>query len=89
MKKRFLVRFEMFDNAENRQEEECLEDVLAESEEEAIELIRQWVIDQSVEDGYTVDTEDVGAVDGIRVTGGKYDENRNIEYYYFRVIEKD
>lgn len=86
--KKYLVQFKMFDCAENREEEDCLEDVLATNEEEAVELIRQWVIDQSVEDGYTVDIEDTRYVDGIHVTGGRYDD-ADQEYGYFRVVEQD
>ncbi len=87
--KRFLVMFECVDGKTGRSlGEDCLEETFAESEEEAVELVRQWVIDQSVEDGYTVDIEDTRYVDGIHVTGGKYDD-ADQEYGYFHVVEQD
>ena len=87
--KRFLVSFEVVDGKTGRSlGEDCLEETFAESEAEAIELVRQWVIDQSVEDGYTVDVEDTRYVDGIHVTGGKYDDDADQEYGYFRVVEQ-
>ena len=87
--KRFLVMFECVDGQTGRSlGEDCLEETFAESEEGAIELVRQWVIDQSVEDGYTVDIEDTRYVDGIHVTGGRYDD-ADQEYGYFRVVEQD
>ena len=88
--KRFLVSFEVVDGKTGRSlSEDCLEEVFAESEDEAIELVRQWVIDQSVQDGFDVDVEDTRYVDGIHVTGGKYDDDADQEYGYFRVVEQD
>lgn len=90
MERKFYVSFDAYDKVREKEicNGECIEEVTAESEEQAIELVRQWVIDQSVEDGYTVDVEDTRYVDGIHVTGGKYDD-ADQEYGYFRVVEQD
>ena len=68
-------------------DEKCLEDVFAESEQEAVELVRQWLIDVSVQDGYMVDFEDVSYVDGVHVVGGRLDSYADQEYSLFKVID--
>lgn len=87
--RRFLVSFDVIDKKGRHQDEDALEETFAESEEEAVELVRQWVIDTCVQDGYTIDLEEVSYADGIRVTGGKYDDDADVEYGYFRVVEQD
>ena len=84
--KKYLVQFVVTDHMGKFPDETCLEDVFAESEEEAVELVRQWLIDTSVLDGYMVDFEDVSYVDGVHVVGGKYDAYADQEYSLFRVV---
>ena len=85
--KKYLVEFIVSDHQGNFPDEICLEDVFAESEEEAVELVRQWLIDTSVLDGYMVDFEDISYVDGIHIVGGKYDTYADQEYSLFKVID--
>ena len=85
--KKYLVQFVVTDHLGKFPDETCLEDVFAESEEEAVELVRQWLIDTSVLDGYNVDFEEVSYVDGVHIVGGKYDSYADQEYSLFRVIE--
>ena len=85
--KKYLVRFIVTDHLGKFPDETCLEDVFAYSEEEAVEFVRQWLIDTSIQDGYTVDFEEISYLDGVHVFGGKYDNYANQEYGLFRVIE--
>ena len=85
--KKYLVQFVVSDHMGNFPDEKRLEDVYAETEEDAVELVRQWIIDTSIQDGYAVDFEDISYVDGVHVVGGKYDLYTDQEYSFFRVIE--
>lgn len=85
--KKYLVQFVVTDHLGKFPDETCLEDVYAETEEEAVELVRQWLIDTSVLDGYNVDFEDISYADGVHVFGGKYDYYTNQDYSYFHVVE--
>ena len=85
--KKYLVQFVVTDHMGKFPDEICREDVFAESKEEAIELVRQWLIDSSVQDGYMVDFEDISYVDGIHIVGGKYDTYADQEYSLFKVID--
>ena len=84
---KYLVQFICSDHMRKFPDEKCLEDVFAESEEEAIELVRQWVIDTCVQDGYAVDVKDVRYVGGIHVVGGRLDSYADQEYSLFKVID--
>ena len=87
--KKYLVNFEIADNKERYQYADSSEETFAESEEEAVELVRQWVIDTCAQDGYTIDLENVGSMDGIRIIGDEYLNDIDVEYRYFRVVERD
>ena len=87
--KRYLVNFEIADNKECYQYADSSEETFAKSEEEAVELVRQWVIDTCAQDGYTIDLENVSSMDGIRIIGDEYLNDIDVEYRYFRVVERD
>ena len=85
--KKYLVKFVVTDHLGKFPDEICLEDVFADSKEEAVELVRQWVIDTCAQDGYNVNFEDINYLDGVHVFGGKYDSYADQEYSLFSVIE--
>ena len=85
--KKYLVQFVVTDNLGKFPDENCLEDVYAETEQEAVELVRQWLIDTSVQDGYAVDFEEISYSDGVHVVGSKYDSYADQEYSLFHVVE--
>lgn len=94
MEKIFYVSFDVYDITRERDicNGDCIEEVLAENEEQAIDILHDWIIEQSIQNGFEVEYEDeeiirvVGGIDCNEETGELCEDQ---EYSNFRVVKKE